>query len=442
MRIFTKGTSLFCLLMCIGFTAWAQPDLSGSEAVVNSTTANRQGHVDVAQAPDGRYVIVWESDGQDGDGYGIFAQRYSAGGVAQGSEIQINTTTTSDQRMPAIAMAHNGNFAVAWMSYEQDGDGWGVYHRLFDSTGTNLTNELRANTGASFEQKNPDVAMDSAGNYVVVFEDETSDGDFDIYYRPVTSAGVHTASSTIINTTTTGHQINPTVSMANTGEWVVAWQSNNGTDGDGNGIYFQRFDNSNSTVGSETQANTTTAGNQQAPHVGMDDDGLFTIIWSSFAQDGDGYGIYAQRYNASGVAQGSETLVNTTTTNWQDQASITRAGTGSYAVAWSSFAQDGDKYGVYLQAFTSTGTALGSEAIVNDRTSDFQQLPAIAWTEDSTTLVAAWQSGLRSSTSTQDASDYGIVQKLAPVSTKVRAVITRAVLTSSNETLSYRFLMV
>ena len=35
----------------------------------------------------------------------------------------------------------------------------------------------------------------------------------------------------------------------------------------------------------------------------MDSDGDFVISWNGGGQDGDSYGIYAQRYNASGVAQ-------------------------------------------------------------------------------------------------------------------------------------------
>ena len=35
-------------------------------------------------APDGRFVVVVVSDGQDGDDLGIFAQRYDAQGNALG----------------------------------------------------------------------------------------------------------------------------------------------------------------------------------------------------------------------------------------------------------------------------------------------------------------------------------------------------------------------
>ena len=67
----------------------------------------------------------------------------------------------------------------------------------------------------------------------------------------------------------------------------------------------------------DTLVNTFTTSNQNNPAVAIDADGDFVVTWQSSDQDGDGNGIYAQRYNASGVAQGSEFLVNTFTTSYQ-----------------------------------------------------------------------------------------------------------------------------
>ncbi|MBC8116758.1 MAG: hypothetical protein H7062_20375, partial [Candidatus Saccharimonas sp.] len=77
-----------------------------------------------------------------------------------------------------------------------------------------------------------------------------------------------------------------------------------------------------SPAGSEFMVNTTTAENQSVfselgGATAMDADGDFVVVWSSFLQDGSGYGVYAQRYNRAGLAQGGEFLVNTTTANNQ-----------------------------------------------------------------------------------------------------------------------------
>lgn len=57
---------------------------AGSETQVNTYTTASQAHPAVAALAGGGYVITWQSYNQDGSGNGIYAQRYDAGGVAQG----------------------------------------------------------------------------------------------------------------------------------------------------------------------------------------------------------------------------------------------------------------------------------------------------------------------------------------------------------------------
>src|SRR5688572_1698217 len=71
----------------------------GTEFRVNTFTTGAQRTV--AEAPqslatdaDGEFVVTWSSDGQDGSGYGIFAQRYNAAGTASGTEFRVNAFTT------------------------------------------------------------------------------------------------------------------------------------------------------------------------------------------------------------------------------------------------------------------------------------------------------------------------------------------------------------
>ena len=87
-----------------------------AEASVNSTATNSQQNPAVAADSSGNYVVVWESKDQDGDGWGIYMQRYNSSGSAQGSETLVNTTTAGDQRFPAVGRSATGDFVVAWMS--------------------------------------------------------------------------------------------------------------------------------------------------------------------------------------------------------------------------------------------------------------------------------------------------------------------------------------
>ena len=61
-----------------------------------------------------------------------------AGAFAQhrvGLEFQVNTYTVENQSLPVVAIDAAGNFVVAWQSYHQDGQAWGVFARRHDQTG-------------------------------------------------------------------------------------------------------------------------------------------------------------------------------------------------------------------------------------------------------------------------------------------------------------------
>mgnify|MGYP001587285912 FL=1 len=89
----------------------------------------------------------------------------------------------------------------------------------------------------------------------------------------------------------------------------------------------------------------------------MDSTGNFTVTWQSGYQDGSSNGVYAQRYNSSGVAQGSEFRVNTYTTGSQGGAPVAMDNNGNFVVTWQSYAQDGSHYGIYSQRYNSSGVA-------------------------------------------------------------------------------------
>ena len=96
-----------------------------SEFQVNTYTTTNQLHPTVAMDGDGDFVVVWESYGSSGSDTSVWSiqgQRYNTSGIAQGSEFQVNTYTTSDQRRPAVAMDADGDFVVVWQSYGSSGN--------------------------------------------------------------------------------------------------------------------------------------------------------------------------------------------------------------------------------------------------------------------------------------------------------------------------------
>ena len=210
-------------------------------------------------------------------------------------EFRVNTYTTNDQMYPAIAGLINGGFAVTWAGDGQDGSGYGIYGERYDASGVAQ--------GAEFQ----------------------------------------------VNTYTTNDQYNSAIAGLTNGGFVVTWQSDQ--DGSGYGVYGQRYDASGVAQGGEFRVNTYTTSFQYVPAIAALTDGGFVVTWRSDAQDGSYYGVYAQRYDGSGVAQGVEFRVNTYTTSNQWNAAVAALSTGGFVVTWESYLQDGSYDGVYAQRY-------------------------------------------------------------------------------------------
>jgi hypothetical protein len=379
--------------------------IPGSEFQVNTYTTNSQGYPSAAMDSNGNFVITWSSWGQDGDEYGVFAQRYNSTGIPQGSEFQVNTFTTGNQTNSSIAMDPSGNFIITWSSNEQDGSELGIFAQRFKSTGIPQGSEFQVNTFNNDEQSHPSIAMDSNGNFVIAWSSMGQDtSDTGIYAQRYNNTGAPQGSEFQVNSYTSNWQHMVSVAMNFSGNFVMAWSSF-GQDGSDNGIYAQRYNNTGVPQGPEFQVNTYTSSAQESPSAIMDTNGNFVITWMSEGQDGDGNGIFAQRFNDTGVPQGPEFQVNTYATAAQELPTAAIDSNGDFVIAWMSDGQDGDGYGIYAQRFNSTGVLQGPEFQVNEYIIGNQTDAAIAM-DPKGNFVISWES------MQQDGDDKGTYARL------------------------------
>ena len=136
----------------------------GGEFQISTYTVGTQREAMVGVDADGDFVVVWESDGQDGSDESIFARRFSSAGVAQGVEFQVNLVTNSSQADPAVASEANGDFVVAWNGYLQDGADYGIFGRRFSSAGAAIGGEFQANAHTASYQSEPALDLDGDGD--------------------------------------------------------------------------------------------------------------------------------------------------------------------------------------------------------------------------------------------------------------------------------------
>ncbi len=178
----------------------------------------------VARHSSGSFFVAWQSEGTapDGDGWGVFARGFDAAGVPASQEILVNSTVAGGQSAPAVAWLRSpSRYAVVWQSQGQDGSGSGVYRRTFTLDGTAQSAEQAVSTTAAGSGSHPSVTADASGNFTIAWEasgglrarrfnvaSNPLGGEVAVASGPLPDAGRH-----------------PAVAGASGGDFVVAWET-------------------------------------------------------------------------------------------------------------------------------------------------------------------------------------------------------------------------
>jgi hypothetical protein len=266
----------------------------GSQFQVNTTTAFNDQAPAVAMAPDGRFLVAWQADGQDASSWGIYARAYQTGGTSPSAEIAVNQTTAGAQHSPAVAFlagaGSSGGYALTWQSESQDGTGAGasgVVARILDASGSGLTGELAVNATMTGSHGHPHIASDPSGNFAVAWENLTGAGSA-VLVRRFTAAGNPISPSLAVDAAATGPQRNPAVAADTLGNIVVVWDTP-GQDGDGTAVLAEQLNNQQQILGAgKVQLNTTTPGDQERAAVAMSSGGDVWTAWQSVTPAADG----------------------------------------------------------------------------------------------------------------------------------------------------------
>jgi hypothetical protein len=214
-----------------------------------------------------------------------------------GNEFPINTTTVTDQELPAIAALGNGGFVVSWQSDQVlDGSSEGIAAQRYDAAGNPLGGEVLVNSVTAANQRAPSIAALTGGGYVVVWESFNVDASgFGIAGQRFDDDGNPLGAEVVFNSFIGGPQQRPAVSALESGGFVVAWGSA-GQDNDGNGVFGRQFDADGMPVGGEFRINAFGKGDQEAVDLAGLPGGGFAATWQSSIQDGSGSGVFTQRF--------------------------------------------------------------------------------------------------------------------------------------------------
>ena len=177
----------FCLIYFTQVTI-AQGIIKDDFLVNDDAGSANQNYPSISVDGTGNFVIVWR-DFRNGNG-DIYYQNYNTNGSAVGVNIKVNDDTGSvSQGYTSIAMDGAGNFVIVWDDDRNTNYGTDIYFQRYTSTGTALGVNTKVNDDVdSVKQWSPFIAMDATGGFVVVWIDERN-VDRDIYFQRYSSTG-------------------------------------------------------------------------------------------------------------------------------------------------------------------------------------------------------------------------------------------------------------
>lgn len=331
---------------------------------------------------------------------GVWAQPTENGGP-----FQVNSYTTGAQHSADIAMTPDGGFVVVWAGNASGGDDStdrSIHVRRFDVHGNPLGDESQVNQFTPGRQVNPRVAAGSDGGFLVVwwsYEPAPPDTDSSsIQGRWYDANGQPAGDEMQINMYTTGWQAWPDVGIDSNGVTTVVWSSlgSPSTDSSLSSVLGRRFDSSGNPMGAEFQVNTYTTGRQQRAVLDVASSGQFVVAWANGNRLPPGEevtDVRARRFASNGDPIGSDFQVNSYTGYYHLDPAIGVHDDGSFLVVWPSWGSLGDdqsESSIQGRRYQADGQPTASQFQVNSFTTGQQLWPRLA-IDTSGRAIVAWQ---------------------------------------------------
>jgi hypothetical protein len=279
-------------------------------------------NADVAMNGDGRFVVVWQREGEletalgdpdplgDADRRQIAGRLFSASASPQGAAFKVNDGSDEGQEFYWNAMPDgaidDGGFVVTWRAQDGNYGGEAVLGHRFDALGGSLGGEFRVSAHAygNYFEANPTVAKTSAGGFVVVWASSSIEpvpfGDrMDIAARVFDAAGGPTTSAFTVNETNAYKECGPRIARFADASFVVSWHHHYGGDGEYE-AFGRLLDASGNPSGSEFLLSDDPDMVHQATAVAPQGND-FVVAWAARPDEGDYFDVFVRRFGDTAV---------------------------------------------------------------------------------------------------------------------------------------------
>lgn len=275
-----------------------------------------------------QFLVVW-MDRRSGVDYNIYGARLSSTGTLLDSAGIAISTQAGDESFPAPAW--NGtNYFVAWMD-KRGGSVNDIYGARVSTAGAVLDASGIAVSTATGEQFRPDVASDGS-NYLVVWGDQRSGANDDIYGARVDSSGTLLDASGVAISTAANKQQAAQVIWTGS-EYFVIWADSRlgSTTSD---VYAQRLSSTATLVSTEIALAANPAIAEARPALVLAGS-IIVVVWRQEVT-ADNYDLYGARFDTTGGVVEAAFAISTDASS-EDQPAVTSAGVSQVLVVYQRY---------------------------------------------------------------------------------------------------------
>ena len=379
------------------------PQKAGPEFLINSYLTGDQGNPAtrgpnsaepvIAAHSDGNYVVIWNSDGQDGSSLGLFGQLFNLKDEAIGDEFAINTTVNGNQHNPDVDFFADGSFIVCWQNMASANSG--INAQIFSNDGQKIGCELviRSTTDVSrYAERVPSIVTLADDKMLVTwssFQHYSGGNSYEVYGQIISNAGIAQGAAFQINTQDQGNQSESDVQQLSDGNIVVAYTDYFGlTNAGQSGVYAQIIDQSGSQVGSEIEIYFENNLDAYDVELVALKQGGFAASWTLWDQSTTDYKLYTSVFDNSGSQTSSPTHIETS--NVPPVSSMLQLENGGYLLAYSNSSDGGSTSSILIREMNSSGESVTEDFEVSSNLSLLNQAPKLALSEND--LIVTWVS--------------------------------------------------
>jgi len=347
---------------------------------VDSGSGNAQTPA-VALNSTGTIVVVW-SDDRNGN-WDVMAARSTNGGSTWAGDTRVDDSSSGDQVAPDIAIAPNNRVHVVW----QDGRGTNnhIYYATSTNAGSSFGTNQRVDDSSSGAQSNPAVAANSST--VFVTWEDTRNGHYEIYFSKSTDNGTTWSTNKHVDDSSLSYDARyPDIAVDSSGKIVIVWEDYRNSNWD---IYSSVSTDGGSTWSANKRVDDTGIGTlqQEMPSIAVDLDKKFHVMWQDYRNSN--YQIFYSNSTTPSTSWSANQRVDDSAGGTSKYPSVTVDINRMVHGIWQDYRNSGNP-DIYYSNITKTGTFAANKRVDNS-TQGSQVYPAIT-TDGNANLFLVWQS--------------------------------------------------